>query len=120
MIMSPSRVPLVADGLARAQALAKPGGVEISWLRIRENGPAGPGRMPGYGETAMFQRAPKRLDEEGMVCAAIAALFEEGYDRATIELALIRQAPVDLDLLAQCYERLFAGQAAQEHQHRAA
>jgi hypothetical protein len=69
---------------------------------------------------AMFQRAPKRLDEEGMVCAAIAALFEEGYDRATIELALIRQAPVDLDLLAQCYERLFAGEAAPEPQHRAA
>ncbi|UIJ73965.1 hypothetical protein [Aurantimonas sp. HBX-1] len=68
----------------------------------------------------MFQRGPKRLDEEGMVCAAITALFEEGYDRATIELALIRQAPVDLDLLAQCYERLFAAGAATEPHSRAA
>ncbi|HEX2018397.1 MAG TPA: hypothetical protein VGO17_05610 [Aurantimonas sp.] len=67
----------------------------------------------------MFQRGPKRLDEEGTVCAALVALFEEGYDRQTIELALIRQAPVDLDLLAECYERLFAAPSIPER-HQAA
>ena len=67
----------------------------------------------------MFQRGPKLLDEEGTVCAALVALFEEGYDRQTIELALIRQAPVDLDLLAECYERLFASDPAPERQRAA-
>ena len=67
----------------------------------------------------MFQRGPKRLDEEGTVCAALVALFEAGYDRQTIELALIRQAPVDLDLLAECYERLFASAPAPQRQQAA-
>ncbi|WP_188076226.1 MULTISPECIES: hypothetical protein [Aurantimonas] len=60
----------------------------------------------------MFERLPKRLDEVDIVTAAIRALAREGYDRARIEQALIRQAPVDLDLLAECYERIFGAGAS--------
>ena len=60
----------------------------------------------------MFERLPERLDEVDIVTAAIRALAREGYDRARIEQALIRQAPVDLDLLAECYERIFGGAGA--------
>ncbi|MEF2552989.1 hypothetical protein VQ042_16740 [Aurantimonas sp. A2-1-M11] len=55
----------------------------------------------------MFDRLPTRLDDAAIVSAAIRALAREGYDRHRIEDALIRQAPVDLDLLAECYERMF-------------
>ena len=55
----------------------------------------------------LFDRMPARLDEPHLIEAAIAGLSARGYDRIDIEAALIRAAPVDLDLLAQCYLTLF-------------
>ena len=54
----------------------------------------------------MFDYSPKRLEDPQLVLDVVQALLDSGYDRATIEEALIRQAPVDLDLLAECYEKL--------------
>ena len=67
----------------------------------------------------MFDRVPKRLEDADLVFAAIRALHEEGYDRGRIEDALIRQAPVDLDLLAECYGRLQHRLHPVERQERA-
>lgn len=68
----------------------------------------------------MFDRLPTRLDDAEAVSAAIRALAREGYDRARIERALVRQAPVDLDLLAECYERMFGPAGAATQPKRAA
>ncbi|MCB8838864.1 hypothetical protein [Aurantimonas sp. VKM B-3413] len=54
----------------------------------------------------MFDYSPKRLEDPQLVLDVVQALLDSGYDRTTIEEALIRQAPVDLDLLAECYEKL--------------
>ncbi|MCQ0987964.1 hypothetical protein [Jiella marina] len=73
----------------------------------------------------MFDRSVKRLEDPEVVTALIRSLLEAGYERETIETALIRQAPVDLDLLADCYLRLTMAsaalaQAAEEHSENAA
>ncbi|MBO0662410.1 hypothetical protein LQ948_10480 [Jiella sp. MQZ9-1] len=60
----------------------------------------------------MYERAVKRLEDPELISALVTALLKAGYDRDTIENALIRQAPVDLDVLADCYERLAAAGAA--------
>jgi len=62
----------------------------------------------------MFDRAPKRLDQADMVYAAVQALYAEGYTPVQIEDALIRQAPTDLDLLAECYQLLFGADDRQQ------
>ena len=60
----------------------------------------------------MFDRSVKRLEDPELVTALVRSLLEAGYERETIETALIRQAPVDLDVLADCYLRLTAASAA--------
>lgn len=62
----------------------------------------------------MFDRAPKRLDQADMVYAAVQTLYAEGYTPAQIENVLIRQAPTDLDLLAECYQLLFGDNDRQQ------
>lgn len=54
----------------------------------------------------MTQRNPARLDDETVLYEAVTALAREGYGRDVIEKALIAYAPVDLDLLADCYVRV--------------
>ena len=54
----------------------------------------------------LFDCRPHRLDDPRLIEAAVRALRDEGYDRLDIEEALIRTAPIDLDLLAQCLARV--------------
>ncbi|MEX6505716.1 hypothetical protein [Jiella sp. M17.18] len=54
----------------------------------------------------MFDCAMKRLEDPELISEVVQTLMESGFDRAAIEDALIQQAPVDLDLLAECYEKL--------------
>ena len=60
----------------------------------------------------MYERSVKRLEDPELVAALVGALIKAGYTRETIETALIRQAPVDLDILADCYQKLTAASAA--------
>ena len=64
----------------------------------------------------MYERPVKRLDDPEIVSSLVNALHKAGYSRDTIESALIRQAPVDLDILADCYAKLtFASEALAAH-----
>ncbi|MBO0905971.1 hypothetical protein [Jiella sonneratiae] len=54
----------------------------------------------------MYERSVRRLEDPELVGALVGALIRAGYGRETIERALIRQAPVDLDVLAACYAQL--------------
>lgn len=54
----------------------------------------------------MYERPVKRLEDPEIISALVSALHKAGYRRETIESALIRQAPIDLDILADCYRRL--------------
>ncbi|MBP0615655.1 hypothetical protein [Jiella mangrovi] len=60
----------------------------------------------------MYERSVKRLEDPELIGALVGALLKAGYGRETIEEALIRQAPVDLDLLAECYQKLTQASAA--------
>lgn len=60
----------------------------------------------------MYERSVRRLEDPELVSALVGALLKAGYSRETIERALIRQAPVDLDVFAACYERLMEASAA--------
>lgn len=60
----------------------------------------------------MYERSVKRLEDPELIGALVGALLKAGYGRETIETALIRQAPIDLDILADCYSRLTAASAA--------
>ncbi len=54
----------------------------------------------------LFDRRPLRLEDPALIEAAVRTLCMEGFERQDIEEALIRTAPVDLDLLAQCLARV--------------
>ncbi|EAU42594.1 hypothetical protein FP2506_07131 [Fulvimarina pelagi HTCC2506] len=56
----------------------------------------------------MFERDLPRMDDEVMLLQAIEALLREGFDRRTIENALVRYAPIDLDLFADCLVKALA------------
>lgn len=51
---------------------------------------------------SLFSRGPHRLEDPVLIEAAVRTLCNEGFERRDIEEALIRTAPVDLDILAQC------------------
>ena len=64
----------------------------------------------------MYERPVKRLEDPDIISALVGALLKAGYGRETIENALIRQAPIDLDILADCYAKLtFASEALAAH-----
>lgn len=54
----------------------------------------------------LFSRRPHRLEDPVLIEAAVRTLHKDGFARHEIEEALIRTAPVDLDLLAQCLTRV--------------
>ncbi|NDW04387.1 hypothetical protein [Jiella pacifica] len=60
----------------------------------------------------MYERSVRRLEEPELVSALVSALLKAGYSRDTIERALIRQAPVDLDVFSECYKQLTEASAA--------
>ncbi|MCE7026584.1 hypothetical protein [Jiella avicenniae] len=60
----------------------------------------------------MYERSVRRLEEPELVSALVGALLKAGYSRDTIERALIRQAPVDLDVFSECYRQLTEASAA--------
>ena len=57
----------------------------------------------------LFSRRPHRLEDPILIEAAVRTLHKEGFERHDIEEALIRTAPVDLDILAQCLARVLRG-----------
>ncbi|WAP69775.1 hypothetical protein [Jiella pelagia] len=62
--------------------------------------------------TTMYERSVRRLEDPELVSALVGALLKAGYSRDTIERALIRQAPVDLDVFSECYQQLTQASAA--------
>ncbi|MDY8110444.1 hypothetical protein U0C82_14980 [Fulvimarina sp. 2208YS6-2-32] len=61
----------------------------------------------------MFRRELPRLDDETVLYHTVLGLLGDGLDRRTIEKALVRYAPVDLDLLASCYVKALRSVQAQ-------
>ena len=57
----------------------------------------------------LFSRRLHRLDDPNLIEAAVRTLHKEGFERHDIEEALIRTAPVDLDILAQCLAQVLQG-----------